>query len=240
VFHDVPQQSEALCTLRCGRLTASRAYDMLPRLRTRDTTARRDYLWQLVQEQVTGRPHEPRLVVTPAMRRGSEQEAAAREAYAARTGAVVHTSGFLAHPTLMAGASLDGHIGNLEGLVEIKAPATARHLWYGLSQRVPRAYRAQITHQLWLTGAAWCDFVSWDDRVWPARQRLHIVRVARDERHIAWYDRCARTFLAEVAGAVQTTAFFKTADLALAREVLAHCTRTLQARGGVTTPRRAA
>jgi hypothetical protein len=105
---------------------------------------------------------------------------------------------------------------------------------------VPRVYRAQVSHHLWLTGAAWCDFVTWDDRVWPARQRLHIVRVVRDERHIAWYDRCARTFLAEVAAAVQTAAFFRTADLALAREVLAYGTRALQARGGVSQPRRAA
>jgi hypothetical protein len=75
VLHDVPQRSEAWFTLRCGRLTASRAYDMLPRLRTTDPTARRDYLWQLVQEQLTGRPHERKAFVTAAMRRGLERGA---------------------------------------------------------------------------------------------------------------------------------------------------------------------
>ena len=41
VRHDVPQRSEAWFTLRWGRLTASRAYDMLPPLRTLDLTAAR-------------------------------------------------------------------------------------------------------------------------------------------------------------------------------------------------------
>ena len=239
VLHDVPQRSEAWFQLRCGRLTASRAYDMLPRLRTTDTTARRDYLWQLVQEHLTQRVQE-RVVQTAPMRRGRTHEGAALEAYARYTGYTVRRTGFVAHPTLLAGASLDGHIGTFDGLVEVKVPNTARHLWYRVSGRVPRQYRAQITHQLWLTGAQWCDFVSWDDRAWPASQQLSVVRVARNEAHIAWYDRQARAFCGELAAAVDTVRFFTTADLALAREVLTHCTRALASRGGITLRRRAA
>jgi hypothetical protein len=33
---------------------------------------------------------------------------------------------------------------------------------------VPSDYLGQITHNLWITGAQWCDFVSFDDRFPPA------------------------------------------------------------------------
>jgi hypothetical protein len=182
------------------------------------------------------------------MRRGVAMEPLARAAYAAATGQFVHTTGFVAHPTLMAGASLDGHVGagdRFEGIVEIKAPNTATHLhWKDHVQRavnkrhIPRQYQAQITHQLWLTGAAWADFVSWDDRVpEPKEHALLVVRVWRDEAAIAEYDALVRGLLAEVESIVAVTRFFTTADLRLAREVFGDCSRTLAGRGGITLPR---
>jgi YqaJ-like recombinase protein len=245
VLHLCQQRTEAWRQLRCGRLTASRAYDILPRLRASDEPARHDYLRQLVTEQLTGRPQE-QVFVSSAMHRGLVKQDPALAAYAAHTGQRVCVSGFLAHPTLMAGCSLDAHVGGSEyhGVVEVKAPNTVTHLKYATTRRVPRGYRAQIVHQLWMTGAPWADFVSFDDRV-PRRWQLVVIRIERDAREVAEYDRCARAFLAEVERQVRTLEalpplqFFETAPLAIARDVLAQCGQLVKARhaGPVRAPR---
>jgi YqaJ-like viral recombinase domain len=241
IVHHVAQRSAAWGDLRVGKVTGTGAYYLLPRKRLTllPSTARRDYLWQLVREALTGRSHASRFE-SHAMRCGRVVEPKALRAYAARTGYTLHTTGFVQHPTLPAGASLDAHVGdadNFEGIVEVKASVMGAHLAYGLTGRIPRDHRAQITHALWLTNAAWCDFVSFDDRL-PVGQ-LHILRVVRDERHIAWYDGLVRAFCAELTLASSVAGFFKTADLGLAREVHAVCTRQLESRGGLS-PRRAA
>ncbi|HEV8474613.1 MAG TPA: YqaJ viral recombinase family protein [Methylomirabilota bacterium] len=238
---DCAQRSDAWWQARRGRLTASRAHDILARPRRGDveSAARRTYRRQLVLEQLTGLPHA-RAFVSRAMLRGREKEAAARAAYAARTGQSVQTSGFVAHDELLAGCSLDGHVGSFAGVVEIKAPNTLTHLRYLAQRRVPRRYLSQITHHLWITGAAWCDFVSFDDRL-PARLQLLIVRVPREDIDIAAYDQAARQFLADVAAQVtpletlRPVDFFHHAPLDLARAVLALCTTTVHTR--ITTTR---
>jgi hypothetical protein len=58
----------------------------------------------------------------------------------------VQTAGFFAHPTLNGGCLARRTHRQPGGLIEIKAPNTATHLWYELSKLVPRAYRAQVTH----------------------------------------------------------------------------------------------
>ena len=234
---DCVQRSEAWRLARCGRLTASRAADILARARRpgEESISRRTYRQQLIGEQLTGIPLD-RPFRSAAMRRGCDQEPAARAAYAARTGLVVHTSGLLVHDVLKAGCSVDGHVGGFdEGLLEIKNPNTATHLLYLVTRQVPARYRAQITHHVWLTGARWCDFVSYDARL-PARLRLVIVRLERAHLDIAGYDREARRFLAEVDAAVAPlaglapVAFFRAAPLALAREVLTLCANTVRRR----------
>jgi len=231
------QGSDAWHQIRCGRLTASRAHDILarPRRGHDESASRREYRRQLVCERLTGHPQEPTFV-SRAMRRGRALEPAARAAYAARTGQLVHTTGFVAHDTLPAGCSLDGHVGeHVDGVVEIKAPHTATHLRYLLTRRVPRRYVSQLTHHLWITGAAWCDFVSYDDRL-PARLQLLIVRFERQQLDIAGYDRAARAFLDDVAAQVspleglRPVEFFEAAPLEVARRVLALCVTAVDAR----------
>jgi len=169
------------------------------------------------------------------MRRGEHQEPAARAAYAAHTGQRVETSGFLRHDTLRAGCSLDGYVGAFEGVIEIKNPNSTTHLQYLLTRRVPARYRSQIRHHVWLTGAKWADFVSFDDRL-PTRLQLVIVRLWRDELDIPGYAREAEQFLADVDAQVAPlrslgpVAFFQTAPLDLATRVFAMCQMTVDAR----------
>jgi len=119
--HDVPQRSPEWAAARLGRLTGSRAADMLATVKGRESIGRRTLREQLVGERRTGRSHASTFV-SAAMQTGVAHEPAAREWYEALTGRFLTQSGFLSHDTLQAGVSLDGHVGDFEGLVEIKCP----------------------------------------------------------------------------------------------------------------------
>jgi len=194
---DAEQRSELWFAARAGRLTGSRASDMLATIKSGEAAARRDYRLQLVCERLTGQPQEEGFV-NAAMQRGIELEPAAFAAYEALTGNVAVRSGFLAHTTHLAGCSLDGHVDNFAGIVEIKCPKSSTHLgyWRGKGE-VPASHLAQVTHNLWITGAQWCDFLSFDDR-FPADLQTFLVRVKREDVDIAAYETAALKFLAEV------------------------------------------
>lgn len=235
------QRSPAWELAKCGYLSGSHAHDVLTRgpRGGGESKSWSNYLRRLVLEQLTNIPHERREppFVSGPMEHGRQTERTARHAYAAATGQMVHTSGFVRHDELMAGGSLDGHVGAFEGLVEIKCPNPATHWVYHVTRRVPRAYRSQITHYLWLTGAQWCDFVSYDDRLpeWmvPA---LVVIRFQRDDVDIAGYERAARRFLEAVHEQVAPLKglgpvdFFRTAPMDVARSVLASCVQAVDAR----------
>lgn len=201
---DAPQRSEAWFHARLGKLTGSRASDVLATIRTGEAAARRDYRLQLVCERLTGQPQEDPYI-NGAMQRGIECEPLAFRSYESRTGQMVQRTGFLAHTTLMAGASLDGHVGDFDGVLELKCPKSATHLRYIRAGVMPPEHLAQVRHALWLTGAAWCDFVSYDDR-FPEHLSLFVVRVPRNEIDMLAYDKVARAFLAEVDAEVQAVA----------------------------------
>lgn len=159
------------------------------------SAGRKNLLARLLLERITGKPQENGYE-SKAMKDGADREADALALYEAQRRSV-RTCGFLRHDELMAGASLDGYVGEFEGIVEAKCPIPATHLEYLKTGRVPLDYYRQITHQLWLSGAQWCDFVSFNPD-FPEHARLKIVRVARNEDEIEAYDEAVRAFLAEV------------------------------------------
>jgi len=190
------QRSPEWFQARLGRLTGSRAADMLATIKSGEAAARRDLRTQLVCERLTQTLQEEAFV-NGAMQRGIECEPLALQAYEALTGEVAHRTGFLAHRTLAVGCSLDGHIGDFAGILELKCPKSATHLAYLRSGQVPAIYVPQITHNLWVSGAAWCDFLSFDDRFPPGLQTC-LIRVERNEQQIASYALAASLFLSEV------------------------------------------
>lgn len=191
---DVPQRSAEWFALRCGRLTGSCAADMLATIKSGEAAARRDLRLRLVCERLTGVAQEDGYV-NGAMLRGIELEATARAAYEAHTGLLVSEVGFLAHDDLLAGCSPDGLVE--DGLLEIKCPKSATHLRYLRLDGVPPEYRPQVIHNLWVTGAAWCDFVSFDDR-FPAPLDYLVRRVVSTDVDLRAYELAVRLFLAEV------------------------------------------
>ena len=120
-----------------------------------------------------------------------------QEAYEAQTGVIVRETGFLALDDYMAGCSLDGDVQNFTGIVEFKCPKSATHISYIDGGKLPSKYEPQVTHNLWVTGAQWCDFASFDPRM-PANLQLFVIRVLRANVDIDGYEKAALAFLSEV------------------------------------------
>lgn len=195
--HQADQRSPEWHQLRLGRLTGSRAAEMASSGKgNKEAAGRRNLRVQLALERITGRPHE-RGYVSAAMQQGAEREPDAASLYEALTGRMLTHTGFVAADSVMAGCSLDGHVGDFEGIIEIKAPLPATHLDYVKTGVVPSDYLRQIQHGLWITGAQWCDWLSYNPE-FPDAIRAKLVRVMRDEAAIADYARKALAFLAEV------------------------------------------
>jgi hypothetical protein len=193
---DHEQRSPEWFAARLGRLTGSRAADMLAKIKTGEAAARRDLRTQLVCERLTGCVQEDAFV-SKDMQRGTELEPAAFVAYEAETGAIVRRTGFIQAADLMIGCSLDGDVDNLTGIVELKCPRSANHLRYLKNGVLPSEHVAQVTHNLWVTGAEFADFVSFDPR-FPQALQVFRVRVTRREVDLAGYEAAALAFLAEV------------------------------------------
>ncbi len=192
---DAPQRSEEWRAARLGCLCASDAKDMLASVKTGEAAARRDLRLQLVCERLTGKSADD-VFVNADMERGITLEPHARIAYEFQAGVSVREVGFLRHADAMAGCSPDGVIGDVAGLVELKAPRTARHVSYLREGGIPPEHRAQLLHQLWISGAGYVDFASFDPTL-PERLQLFVARLVRVEKDIADYEKKALAFLAE-------------------------------------------
>jgi hypothetical protein len=191
-----PQRSPAWLAARCGRLTGSRAKAMLARVTYGEARTRSAYRRELVQERYTGVPN-PAGFVSDAMHRGLALEAEAIAAYEAETATPVQRTGFLTSTAHLAGCSPDGLLDGGRGVLEVKCPSSATHARYLMAGRLPPEHRAQLRHNVWIAGAAFAEFVSYDDRVAP-RWRVFFVRVEAGELDLGGYERQAIAFLLDV------------------------------------------
>jgi putative phage-type endonuclease len=193
---EIIQGSDEWKRLRLGKVTASRVADVIAKTKTGYSSSRANYMAQLIAERLTDAPAET--YTNAAMQHGTDTEPEARAAYEFYQGVTVKEVAFVAHPKIdQAGCSPDGLVGP-DGLVEIKCPNTATHLETLLGQSVPGKYEAQMQFQMACTGAAYCDFVSYDPRM-PENMRLFIKRVKRDEARIKEIETEIAAFLLEMA-----------------------------------------
>lgn len=194
---DVPQRSPEWFAARLGRLTGSVAGDMLAKGKgDAEAVSRRNLRVQLALERLTGRTVGASFI-TPAMQDGIDREAEARELFQSATGELVFESGFLAHTQHMAGASLDGYLGDFDALVSIKCRQPAAHLEFLRTKAIPADALAQIRHELWLTGASREYYVNFNPD-FPESLRLAWVEVRADAVDLAGYEAAALLFLADV------------------------------------------
>ncbi len=197
------QRSPEWRAARAGRLTGSKAEVIFMKGRGNEPSKTREkYLYQLIGERVNGEARET-FFANADMQRGISLEPLAFATYEATMGALVRRTGFLAMNECLAGCSLDGDINNFSGIIELKCPMTAQHLAYRANPAsLLNDYRAQVRHNLWVSGAVFCDLISFDDRLPPRKQFLR-VRVERGDAEIPLYEQAAHKFLSEVESEYQ-------------------------------------
>jgi putative phage-type endonuclease len=162
---------------RAGKVTASRLKDVMATTKSGYSATRKNYMMELLCQRLSGNVEEG--FTSTAMQRGIDREPIARGGYEADKGVMVDETGFALHPSINGfGASPDGLVGD-DGLVEIKCPNTATHVEFLKTGKPKREYILQMHGQMMCTGRAWCDFVSYDDRLLGLEYRC--VRVEFDE-----------------------------------------------------------
>ncbi len=175
------QGAELWLQARSGVITASNFTKVMSKGRgSTPSKTRMTYMIEKATEILTGNPVSNGFQ-NDAMKRGNELEPDARQFYTMLTGGSVEESGLIYLNELKKiGASVDGLVGE-DGLVEIKCPSLAVHVGYLLDGTLPAAYVKQVQGQLWITGRAWCDFISYN----PDSHKMgFLIRVERDEETI--------------------------------------------------------
>lgn len=193
---DHAQGSPEWLAARAGVLTASTFADLMATTRSGPSTSRARLITKLAIERITG--HAQSTFQNDAMRRGNELEPFARAAYEAETGVLVQTVGLAIHSAFaFVGASVDGLVGD-DGLVEFKCPDNQdKHVQALRDGTHAEEYAWQIQGQLWVTGRAWCDAVSFDPR-FPDGLQLAITRVARNNDALDRLEAAANRANAEI------------------------------------------
>ena len=201
IYTDILQGSNEWHQLRLGKVTASKADDLLTEPRSKaDKEAGKlsatatTLMLALIGERLTGKPAME--FQTTAMKWGSDHEAEARFEFTVATGLEVDRVAFADHPDLpLVGCSPDGLVGD-SATLEIKAPFnTSEHLRTILSAEVPDEYVAQVQFQLWVLNRQRCYFVTYDPRM-PEDARLFWIEVPRDEDKIDQIKTAVERFLA--------------------------------------------
>jgi hypothetical protein len=196
---DVDQRGAEWFAARAGKLTSSCVDVIFMQGRTKgsESITKRDLRIRLALEHLSKRTLDGDTYRSADMQYGTDREPDARLAYEAHTGQLVREAGFLLHNELRTGCSLDGYIGDFEGIVEFKCPKSATHIAYLRDPAVPEDYLPQLRHQLWITGAQWADFVSFDDRL-PEHLQLCIRRYVPTAVELTAHELAVRTFLTDV------------------------------------------
>ena len=169
------QSSPDWYACRAGIPTASEFATVMASGRGGESKTRLKYLRTLAGEIITGEC-VPGLT-NAHMERGHEMEGEARDLYAMIADTEPELVGFLRRGR--AGASPDSLIGT-DGVLEIKTKLPHLQIEVLTADAVPSEHIAQCQGQLWISGRAWVDFVSY----WPGLP-LFIKRVPRDDAYIA-------------------------------------------------------
>lgn len=191
IVYTFEQNSPEWLEARRGIVTASEFDTVQAQGRTKgsESVTRRKYLLTLVGEILTGEL-APGWEGNKHTERGHLLEPEARELYAMVQGVEPQQVGFMRCGRV--GASPDSLVGE-DGLLEIKTKLPHLQLDVLDRDRLPPEHVAQVQGQLWVSGRAWCDFVSY----WPGLP-IFIKRVHRDEEYIAALAESVKVFVSEM------------------------------------------
>lgn len=173
-IHNILQNTPEWLQLRSGIPTAS-AFDKIISPTGKKSTQADGYANQLLAEIITGNPIST-FKGSFHTERGKELEPDAVACYEMVTGNKTAAGGFITNKG--AGCSADRLVGDL-GLLEIKCPAAHTHIEYMLNDKMEPEYIPQVQAQLYISGRAWCDWMSYHPDL-----ELVIIRVKRDEKYL--------------------------------------------------------
>lgn len=182
---DCDQGSEEWQRCRLGIPTASEFKSILAK---GEGKMRRTYMMKLLGERFTGQPADN--YTNAHMERGKEMEDEARETYAFERDVALRRVGFVRNGDV--GCSPDSLIGE-DGTLEIKTRLPHLQMELLVSGKFPAEHLPQVQGQLWVTGRAYCDFVSH----WPGLPQF-VKRVERDEAYIKTLAAEVGQFVAEL------------------------------------------
>ncbi len=178
------QGSKEWHAARCGKITASCFGKLAGQGRSGGglTQTAITYLTQVVAERITNLPQDE--IQSKYLDHGNKHEPTARQLYHWHLTASQELKqvGFVDHPEFHGcGGSPDCLVGD-DGVLEIKCPYTVHTHLANIENdgTGDRDYIWQMQGNLWITGRAWCDFVSFHPYV-PEALRFHVVRYERDE-----------------------------------------------------------
>lgn len=185
IITDIKQGSPEWRQLRLGVITGSKFKDVLAEGKGK---TRASYMRKLAAEILTGETEES--FQSEYMDWGTATEPQARAMYELKTGNIVSEVAFIKHDSQNIGVSPDGiimpDIRDYEekmDLVEFKCPKSTTQIETYLSGKMPTCHIPQVQGQMWVAGADWCDFVSFDPRINGAAGWFY-TRVDRDDAYI--------------------------------------------------------
>lgn len=170
---DIEQGSESWFAIRAGKITGTRFATCM----MGDTTkGYKDLINELAGETISGTKDDT--YSNAIMQRGIDMEPEARFAYEQITGNEVEEVGFCLMDEYedWVGISPDGLIHETEGIIEIKCPLIKTHVGYIEKGVLPNEYKWQVHGNMMVTGAKYCDFVSY----YPNMKEF-VLRVVPDE-----------------------------------------------------------
>jgi len=191
IILNIEQQSEAWFEAKAGRITGTLFSDLCA---GESTKTYKDLVTKVVCEIITHKIEET--YSNSDMQNGIETEPDARREYENIFGCEVKQIGFIMpdedhryHDWI--GISPDGVCE--PGMIEIKCPRMNTHFNYIEANRLPSEYRHQVQGQLFVTGFAWCDFMSYVEGMKP-----FIIRVYPDLELHAEFERRLDKFIIDV------------------------------------------
>lgn len=155
-----------------------------------------DYALELAGERMGG---EDEAVETLPMARGTSLEGEALTLYEDTMFNTVRRKLFYVHDSLRCAASPDGMFDEdgKTGVVEVKCMKSSKHAGCWYEQVVPAEHVIQVQFNLWITGADFCDFVSYHPSV-REDMRLCVIRMPRSSDLITDISMRAIKFMAKV------------------------------------------
>lgn len=192
IIKDIDQSTEEWQNLRLDFVTASRFKDVMAKGAGK---TRKAYMIQLAAGIVTGERQES--YSNEHMQWGSETEQQAIAMYELMECVEGERIAFAHFDDKKIGCSPDLMVGD-DGLAEFKCPKTTTQIETFLSGKMPETHKPQVQGQLWVMERNWCDFISFDPRIFGESSYFK-ERIYRDEKYIKELSNECDIFLGELS-----------------------------------------